>query len=167
MKCDHCRDRISEYLDRDMPEQERKDMEKHIEECDTCRGELEIMAGISSMIDMLPVRAPNADVVLNISRAIHIQIEKPPRTGFGPVLDIHELAEFLRVTTGTIEEYLDEIPCFELGGKLLFSRKSIEEWIARREEYFHVQIAGFERGTQRIQRIVKPGGGRWKAQRSN
>jgi hypothetical protein len=167
MKCEQYRDRISEYIDRDMPEHERKDMQRHIEKCDDCRNELRNMDTLSSVVDALPRYEPGTKTILDITSAIHAPFGKPPRTGFGPVLDIHELAEFLRVTTGTIEQYLDEIPCFELGGKLLFSRRSIEDWIERREKYFHVQIAGFERGVQRIQRIVKPGGRRWKAQRNN
>jgi len=50
------------------------------------------------------------------------------------VLDLEELAEFLRVTPETIGIYLDELPSFELGGKLLFRRASVEKWIERREQ---------------------------------
>ena len=49
------------------------------------------------------------------------------------MLDFDELAAYLRVDRRIVGQYLDEIPSFEMGGKLLFRKKSVEAWIASKE----------------------------------
>ena len=75
---------------------------------------------IESLARELPRRGPSVGTIMNVSEAIHGEARPVRRTEFGPVMDMEELAEFLRVDAETVEEYLDQIPCFELGGKLLF-----------------------------------------------
>lgn len=42
---------------------------------------------------------------------------------------------------GTIETYLNELPCFEFGGELLFRKKSVENWIEARERRVGLSFA--------------------------
>ena len=102
--------------------------------------------------------------ILKIKSSIYRQSKTERRTEFGPVLDIDELAEFLRVSKDIIEQYLDDIPCFELGGKILFRKKSIEEWIEGREKDFGFQM--FESVESQLNKIlaipnIKQGEKRW------
>ena len=112
----------------------------------------------------LPRYAPSTELVLKIKSSIHRQSKAERRTEFGPVLDIDELAEFLRVSKDIIEQYLDDIPCFELGGKILFRKKGIEEWIEGREKDFGFQM--FESTESQLNKIltipnIKQGEKRW------
>jgi len=130
---------LPEYLARELAPEEREAVEKHLGECTRCRDEVQAMDRIERAATELPDAKPGAAAILKISEAIHQYGRPPRRTEFGPVLDIDELVDFLRVDKAVIEIYLDEIPCFELGGKILFRRKSIEEWIERKEKQMSVQ----------------------------
>jgi len=94
---------------------------------------------IESLARELPRRSPCAETIMRVGEAIHAEGTPVRKTEFGPVMDIEELAEFLRVDADTVAEYLDRMPHFELGGKLLFRRKSVEEWIEARERTAEVQ----------------------------
>ncbi len=56
----------------------------------------------------------------------------PPK----PVMTVTEVADYLRVTPDVIENYLGDIPCFELGCKLLFRKDSVDEWIKEKERNY-------------------------------
>jgi hypothetical protein len=116
---------------------------------------------IESLARELPRRSPGAETIMKISEAIHGEAKPARRTEFGPVMDMEELAEFLRVDAGTVGEYLDQIPCFELGGKLLFRRKSVEEWIAARERTVAVQGLRVEFDRPVLPAGAPAGGRRW------
>ncbi len=125
---------------------------------------MNVLDKIESLAKKLPRYAPSTELVLKIKSSIHTQSKAERRTEFGPVLDIDELAEFLRVSKDIIEQYLEDIPCFELGGKILFRKKSIEEWIEGREKDFGFQM--FESTESQLNKILaipntKQGGKRW------
>jgi hypothetical protein len=116
---------------------------------------------IESLARELPRRSPSVGTIMRVSEAIHGETRPVRRTEFGPVMDMEELAEFLRVDAETVEEYLDQIPCFELGGKLLFRRKSVEEWIEGRERTVAVQSLQVEFDRPVLPAGEPAGGRRW------
>lgn len=139
MKCEACEKILPEYLAGELSPDEREGVEKHLDECASCRDEVRAMDAIERAAGEMPRAEPGTAAILKISEAIHQYATPPRRTEFGPVLDIDELVDFLRIDRAVIEIYLDEIPCFELGGKLLFRRKSVEAWIERKEMQMSVQ----------------------------
>lgn len=136
MDCMKCQDLMPDYQERRLAEEIRRDIERHLETCQECREQNKLLDRIDNLAKQLPRHIPGADVTLKIKKAIYKQLPAQRRTEFGPVLDMDELAEFLRVSKETIEEYFDEIPSFELGGKILFLRKSVEAWIEAKEGNF-------------------------------
>jgi hypothetical protein len=140
MNCDACGERMPEYLEGGLPDSEVPILEAHVRGCAACRTELAETRDLLRLATRMPRRQPEAETVLRISARIHAAEGKARRTEFAPVMDLEELTQFLRVDRETVETYLDEIPCFELGGKLLFRRKSVEEWMERRE-----MITGLQR----------------------
>ena len=125
---------------------------------------MNVLDKIESLAKKLPQYAPSTELVLKIKSSIHTQSKAERRTEFGPVLDIDELAEFLRVSKDIIEQYLDDIPCFELGEKILFRKKGVEKWIEGREKDFGFQM--FESTESQLNKILaipntKQGGKRW------
>lgn len=144
MNCETTTEWISAQLDGELNAEHELDLNAHLVGCETCREIRRIMQGLAGEINALPRLAPTDRSTLAINCAIHQLAPKPQRVDFGPILDIEELAEFLRVSLETVGMYLDDLPSFELGGKLLFRRSSVERWIEGREhrvqpEYFCVE----------------------------
>lgn len=130
--------------------------------CEKSRKKLHVLREVDSLINKLSRYAPSNEVVFKIKSYIHGQSEIRKRKEFGPVLDMDELVNFLRVSKEIIEQYLNDIPCFELGGKILFRRKSIEEWIEKRERDFGFQMLESDLNKVLLSRDFKQGGGKWK-----
>lgn len=133
MNCESCSEQLSEYLDDELSAELRKEVAGHLEQCGQCRAELRQYEKMNSLVAALPQCNPGTESLLRIKAAFQKPRPVEKRTEFGPVLDMDELASFLRVSNEVVGQYLDEIPSFELGGKLLFRRKSVEDWIAGKE----------------------------------
>jgi hypothetical protein len=133
MTCERIQPLLSAYLDGETPGTERAEIAEHLGACAPCRSEAQAVGNIAQMARALPRHTPSQEAVLKISEAIHQLPPRPRRTEFGPVMDFDELADYLRVDRSTLGTYLDEIPSFELGGKVLFRQKSVEEWIRHKE----------------------------------
>lgn len=136
MNCNDLALWIPEFVDGDMPEADQTELRSHLDACATCRAEVAKYQALVKAARSLPSQEPGLDLVLRVSKAIHAVTPPPRRTAFGPVLDTEELADYLRVDAATIHHYLTEIPCFELGGKILFRRSSVDAWLEHREASF-------------------------------
>lgn len=139
MNCNECLKMLSEYCDHEMAEKSSREVDAHLKKCPACRQQLRLMESIGAAAMSLTRHAPGMECLLNTAAAIHKRAGMERRTEFGPVLDFDELADFLRVDCEIIGQYLDEIPSFELGGKLRFRKKSVEAWIESKETGFHLQ----------------------------
>jgi hypothetical protein len=139
MNCKECRDLLSEYCDSDLDGTKARAVKAHLKKCADCREQNNLTEAMEAAARALPHHAPGTECLLNTSAAIHKIAGFTRQTEFGPVLDFQELAEFLRVDREIVGQYLDEIPSFELGGKLLFRRKSVEDWIESKETGFRLQ----------------------------
>jgi anti-sigma factor RsiW len=142
MNCKQCRPLLSAHLDGDSEGRAASEIRRHVENCPDCLAELERLEELAHAVAQLPRFEPDEDVVLVTSARLRACASTQRRTQFGAVMDMDELADFLRVDPATIGAYLAEIPCFELGGKLLFRRKSVEAWIRTREMHVSVPITG-------------------------
>ena len=169
MNCQACTEKLSEYADRELAGTEERAIKAHLDKCAACREQYRRLEQIASAAATLTRHVPCADCLLKISKAIHQRAQLPRRTEFGPVLNFDELADYLRVDKETIGQYLDEIPSFELGGKLLFRKKSIEEWIESKETGFALQrmIAESPDAFSRQNKLVTNGGVPWTLTTTN
>ncbi len=64
----------------------------------------------------------------------------PPK----PIMTWTEVADYLRISPEALEAYLGDIPCFELGGNLLFRKEAVDEWIQMREQRYVGDVIAFE-----------------------
>ncbi|MFH1706326.1 MAG: helix-turn-helix domain-containing protein [Planctomycetota bacterium] len=143
MDCAACREQLSAFQAGDLDAGERRAVETYLAGCAACRSEQASYGRLDTLVTSLPRRAPAADTVTTILNAAAAAAPVPARkTEFGPVLNLDDLAEYLRVPRTTVEECLDELPAFEFGGRLLFRRASIDAWIAEREQSFAFQRTG-------------------------
>lgn len=139
MNCELYSQQLSAYLDNDLTAEEAQVIVDHLEECTLCRDELESYTRLEGLVQNLPSPAPSDSAVLQIKRATPAGSPSPIRTEFGPVLNLDDLAAYLRIDRATAEAYIGEIPCFELGGRILFRKSVIEKWIEKREQAFAYQ----------------------------
>jgi putative zinc finger protein len=54
MNCEHIRDLLTEYLDGELPEQQRGEVAEHLAACDTCRAEFEALSKTARLVGALP-----------------------------------------------------------------------------------------------------------------
>ena len=141
MKCDDYQELIPEYLERSLSADAEQDLKRHVDTCNVCRQELKMAQALSAAVHALPRRQPSTETILKISEVLHHSVPIHRQSSeYGPVLDVDDLADYLRVERGVLELYVDEIPHFELGGKLLFRRKSVDQWIEARERATTFQV---------------------------
>lgn len=157
MNCNACEPLISPYLDGELEPDQMNAVEMHLASCEQCSESaqtIEFLTGGATELD--PV-TPGADVIMKTCAAIRNANPEPHHTTFGPVMDVDELMEYLHIDQETLELYVEELPFFELGGKLLFRTQSIDQWIQRRE-----QLAGLtsQRGSA-VSVADKEGGVSW------
>ena len=163
MNCKQCKPLLSAYLDGESESEDVGGVRSHLEGCAECRSELAVLEEIAAAAPVLARFEPDDDAVLAISSAIHKRPPASRRTQFGPVLDMDELADFLRISRDTVGSYLEEIPYFELGGKLLFRRKSIEQWIRGKEMNIGFHFTDASDSGLELFCTADKGGARWSA----
>ena len=83
------------------------------------------------------------------------------------VSDYTNPGHLLRIDAATLRIYVQDIPRFELGGKLLFRRKAIEEWIARRETSLSLQVGEIWVDRRPLADAGAKGGASWKLSGKN
>jgi hypothetical protein len=150
MDCKECSSLLSEFQTNELDKTKSREVEEHLSACIECAKEFESYNRLDELVKGLPRYIPSEDAVLSLKSFIaHAGPASRGRTEFGAVMDSEELAEFLRVSMDILEQYIEEIPCFELGGKLLFRKESIEQWIAERERDF-----GFQKLESEVNRIL-------------
>ena len=153
---------IPEYVDGDVPDDNKAEVRAHLAACAACRTAVEKYQALVGAMRALPGHEPGVDTVLRITDAIHAVAAPRRRTEFGPVLDTEELADYLHVNASVIQSYLTDLPCFELGGKILFRRQSVDAWLERRESEFGLGAAAGVANVTRVSQYEKTGGVPWQ-----
>ena len=150
MDCNECSSLLSEYQADELDKGKSRQVEEHLSACVECTKKFESYNRLDELVKGLPKYTPSGETILSLKSFIaHAGPASRRRTEFGAVMDSEELAEFLRISIDILEQYIEEIPCFELGGKLLFRKESIEQWIAEREKDF-----GFQKLESEVNRIL-------------
>ena len=57
-------------------------------------------------------------------------------------MTLDEVAAFLRLSDAQLDEVVEELPAFELGGQLRVRRQRLIEWLQQRERDYARQAAG-------------------------
>ncbi len=140
MDCQACREYLSPLQAHELEADREREVQAHLETCEDCRKELQNLKQLDQMIQKLPQHKPADAGIINVKmQTVMNKPEENPRMEFGPVMNLSDLAAYLRVSRETVEEYIEEIPCFQFGDQVLFRRKSVEEWIEQREQDFGLQ----------------------------
>jgi hypothetical protein len=162
-ECEKYVELLPEFLEGALEGNEAAEVALHLGECAECRDELGFVRNLTTAARQMPQPRPDDTAVLRITEAIRATQARPRGTGYGPVLSVEDLADYLRVDLETLEPYLADIPCFELGGKLLFRRETVEGWVRQREQAVNLGFgaAGGDRATVQECVGIQTGGGQW------
>lgn len=159
--CDKCQELLPEFLEGALDADAAADVATHLADCAACRAELGFVRNLTAAARRLPQPKVSDEAVLRMMERVRHPSGQPRRTEFGPVLDVNDLAEYLRMDVNTLEPHLADIPCFELGGKLLFRRQTVEAWIQQKEQSLGV-FSGCEGGNRvAVPQSAETGGSLW------
>jgi excisionase family DNA binding protein len=156
MKCEEIRDRLTEFLDEELPEDIYKIVQTHLDECEDCRKELESLKSVLSVCQQWKGIEPSRDweselkkklnktqrppemeieilrsAVIGLSQRVLKLEEKGalPPTLEGEIMTVEELARYLRLSVDKVFEIVNQIPKFRIGYEYRFVRESIDHWI--------------------------------------
>jgi anti-sigma factor RsiW len=76
MSCQKFEYWISGYIDGELPEDERRQLEKHMAGCDDCRGELERLRTLKEELAMLKFREPSDAEIERYWRRVYNRLER-------------------------------------------------------------------------------------------
>ncbi len=156
---------ISEFENGELPDELRKEAGKHMDNCPECKDELKkFRQTISLYKDCMDAKLPSG-TTLKIRSSIAKLLNEEKEPVFGPILNINDLSNYLRVEENVVETYHNEIPCFELGGQILFRKEKVDEWIRKREEKFAFELLSSQIGREFHESVfeeTRKGGTIWK-----
>lgn len=152
---------MPEFLEGALGADRAADVAMHLADCDECRNELRFVRDLTSAARRLPQPRPDDSVVFRMMETVHRSEAPSRRTEFGPVLSVEELTEYLRVDAENLKPYLDDIPCFELGGKPLYRRKTVEEWIQQKEQSLGFSFGPGSKDRPAALEGIETGGAQW------
>ncbi len=70
MGCESDRERLSEYLDKRLPDKEMQSVSEHLKNCTQCQQELESLAFVSNALNSLPEEAAPPDFLFSLRKRI-------------------------------------------------------------------------------------------------
>jgi len=157
MKCEQIKDRLTEFADKEMSENEYKAFQAHLDECADCRKELESIQSVLDTCKQWKGIKPSKDwdselqkKMMKAQRPLEMEVEllrsaiiglsqrmqkieerqtSLPPTLEGEIMTIEELARYLRLSVDKVFEMVDRIPRFQIGYEFRFVRESVDRWI--------------------------------------
>jgi len=152
MECKDVQAELVTYLDKELSAMGQKAIEAHLSECETCSRKLQELRGIIGAAHQWQGITPSGNwrqklqsridaekpknlttEIRHLRNAIDVLREQMERQNFPEVMNLEELANYLRVDTDTVWNILDELPHFQIGYELRFKKSSIDEWIRAKE----------------------------------
>jgi hypothetical protein len=89
MTCDVSGELLSGYLDGELDEKQKKELEEHLKTCQICRDELEELKKVDEYIRSLEVEEPSREFIFNLNHRIIARVKKKswfPFFRFSPIL---------------------------------------------------------------------------------
>jgi anti-sigma factor RsiW len=140
MTCDVTYEELAAFVAGDASPDRAQWLGEHVRHCATCQAKSAAVAGIDSALHKLPRLQPTTQTVLKVRRAVSRGI--PAREP--EVMTLQEVADFLRISLEDLYEAVDDLPAFELAGRILVRRERLIEWIDKREQAYRRQTVQSE-----------------------
>ena len=133
MQCEVTREELSRFEAGEVDEERAARLEAHVAGCADCTRRVDALRRLAADLRRLSPVAPPPHALGAVRRALAAEHGASPRE----VMTLEEVAAFLRVTPDRMAEYVDDLPAFELAGRVLIRREKLIEWIERRERAFN------------------------------
>lgn len=162
MTCNEIKDKLVEFLDNELSETDRQNIQSHLDNCTDCADELDslqkFLAGFRKLKTIKPSRNWDSELDKKLTKAqrppeVEIEILRSAIIGLsqrvqkleemrgyvspfldGEIMDVEELARYLRMSVDKIFEIIDQIPNFRIGYEYRFVKASIDQWIRSLEQ---------------------------------
>jgi len=130
MACDEKYDELASFAAGEADAERARLLGEHAARCQQCSSRLEALRRADAGLRMLRRTEPSARALLDTRRRLSQEI----RGGEIPeIMTLDDVAEFLRIGPEEIEEVVEELPAFELAGRIRVRRERLIEWIEQRE----------------------------------
>ncbi len=129
-----------DWIDGSVPEERGRMLEEHAAACKACAASLGTLQALRQLLGASAVEAvPDSARLRALGAILQAAAEAPGRTDVplsGPpqIMDLAEVAAFLRVSEAKVRRILPDLPHFAVAGELRFRRESVERWIEREEQ---------------------------------
>jgi hypothetical protein len=151
MACEITYEELSAFTLGDLSTGKQDDLREHIAACASCRERVAALADVDAALEAMPAARPSCTALLATRRAL----AGVTRGGAPEVMTLEEVADFLRIGMDDLDEIVEELPAFELGGQIRCRRESLLAWIERREREFSRQAAATWAGGEPVLMIEK------------
>jgi hypothetical protein len=125
---------VSRYLAGELEGDEAERVRLLTETDKRARDALMVLSHVFGAIPDNPPKAPPATATMKIKSAVREAVGTGHPRSYGPVLDLEEVASYLKIDRVLLLEHLDELPVFEFAGQFRVRLEALEEWIRDREQ---------------------------------
>jgi hypothetical protein len=133
MPCEITHEDLSEYALSDCAPERATKLAAHIGSCRECAARLAALRDVDVALGALPRRSPSAAGLLEARRALSQSIDDRRPPGAHEIMSLEEVAQFLRIAEEDLEAIVDQLPSFEIAGRIRVRRARLVEWIEQRE----------------------------------
>jgi len=128
MTCGECQSVLSQYEKGELDPTEAAGVSQHVDSCLVCAKRLEALLNLDALLRGLPSPGPDASGLLSVTEHVHGNV-----TG-GEILDVEQVASYLKLSPEEVLRFLDDLPCFVVAGQVRFRRSALMQWIHEREK---------------------------------
>ncbi len=133
MSCEVTYEELAAFLAGDVPPERAESIRRHVDGCESCSERLAHLREVDASLSRLERTRPSPGALLGLRRALAEELR--PRREV-EVMTLDEVAEFLRLSPSEMDEIVEELPLFEIAGRLRVRRARLVEWIEERERRF-------------------------------
>ena len=127
MTCVECQQLLSQLQKGELGEPDAHEAASHVKVCPTCRERLDALRQLDDLLRAVPTPPPHLGTLLSVREQVH-------RAVLGDeILDADQVATYLKLSREEVMDNLDELPCFEVAGRVRFRRDALLQWIESRE----------------------------------
>jgi len=130
VNCDVTYEELAAMTAGDLEAERAGVIREHLPGCERCRRRLAALERADEALAALRPPGPSPSAVLAARRAVAEEVRP---AGGEQIMTLSEAAAFLRIGEEELGEILDELPAFELAGRVRIRRSRLIEWIAQRE----------------------------------
>jgi anti-sigma factor RsiW len=120
------------YLDGELTADEASHLEAHRRVCPACRRRL---ARLQQADQALRLETSRDLPAAALARCFPVRAVSPRPE----IMDLPEVAQYLRLSLDDLDQVLDQVPTFEIAGQVRVRRAALNAWIEQRERAYAAQ----------------------------